>query len=96
MLVLAGLGVGSGWYIGVGGEYGDGATGPGWVGVLTWRTIGVAHAGVIMLTFTGRTGDLLAPAFLDLLGTLSLANDTDLDLLICGLVPEGVWLRAQQ
>ena len=35
MFVLAGLGVGSGWYIGVGGEYGGGATGPGRVGVLT-------------------------------------------------------------
>ena len=94
MLVLAGLGVGSGWYIGVGGKYGGRATGPGGVGVLTWHTIGVAHAGVIILTFTGRTGDLLAPAFLDLLGTLSLANETDLDLLIGGLVLEGVWLHA--
>ena len=94
MLVLTGLGVGSGWYIGVGGEYGGRATGPGGVGVLTQHTIGVVHAGVIMLTFTGRTGDLLAPVFLDLLGTLSLANETDLDLLIGGLVLEGVWLRA--
>ena len=94
MLVLAGLGVGSGWYIGVGGEYGGGATGPGRVGVLTQHTIGVAHAGVIILTFTGQTGDLLAPAFLYLLGTLSLANETDLDLLIGGLALEGVWLHA--
>ena len=56
--------------------------------------IGVAHAGVIMLMFTGQTGDLLAPALPDLLGPLSLANDTDLDLLTGGLAPEGVWLRA--
>ena len=85
---------GSGWYIGVGGEYGGRSTRPGGVGVLTWRTIGVVHAGVIMLTFTGGTGDLLAPAFLDLWGPLSLANETDLDLLIGGLALEGVWLHA--
>ena len=35
MFVLAGLGVGSVWYIGIGGEYGGGAAGPGGVGVLT-------------------------------------------------------------
>ena len=53
MLVLGGLGVGSGWYIGDGGEYGGGAAGPGRVGVLTHHTKGVVHAGVTMLTFTG-------------------------------------------
>ena len=35
MLVLGRLGVGSGWYIGEGGEYGGGAAGLGGVGVLT-------------------------------------------------------------
>ena len=35
MLVLTGLGVGSGRYIGDGGIYGGRATGPGGVGVLT-------------------------------------------------------------
>ena len=33
MFVLAGLGLGSGWYIGNGGEYSGGAAGPGGVGV---------------------------------------------------------------
>ena len=56
----------------------------------------MAHAGVTILTFTGRTGDLLAPELLDMLGALFLANDTDLDLLIGGLAPERVWLRALQ
>ena len=92
MLVLAGLGVGSGWYIGVGDVYGGGATGPGGVGVLTQHIKGVVHAGVIILMFTGQTGDLLA--LLDLLDVLFLANDTDLDLLGDGLEPDGVWLHA--
>ena len=35
MFVLAGLGMGSGQYIGDGGEYGGGAAGPGGVGVQT-------------------------------------------------------------
>ena len=38
MFVLAGLGVGSGWYIGDGAEYGGGAAGLGEVGVLTHLT----------------------------------------------------------
>ena len=62
MLVLGGLGVGSGWYIGEGGEYGGGAAGLGGVGVLTRRTNGMVHAGVTMLTFTGLMGDPLASA----------------------------------
>ena len=53
MFVLAGLGVGSGRYIGDGGKYGGGAAGHGWVGVLTQCTEGVTHAGVIILTLTG-------------------------------------------
>ena len=53
MLVLGGLGVGSGQYIGDGGEYGGRAAGPGGVGVLTCHTKGVVHAGFTMLTFTG-------------------------------------------
>ena len=49
--------------------------------------------GVIILTLTGQTGDLLT--LLDLLGkSLFLAKDTDLDLLDDGLVAVGVWLRA--
>ena len=94
MLALGGLGVGSGRYIGDGGEYGGGATGPGRVGVLTRRTKGVVHAGITMLTFTGQTGDLFAPALFDLFGELVfLANETDLDLLFC-LEGVGVLLRA--
>ena len=80
MFALTGLGVGSGWYIGDGGEYGGGAAGPE----------GITHAGVIILTLTGRTGDLLALTLLNLLGKLSLAKDTDLDLLDDGLVAVGV------
>ena len=70
--------MGSGWYIGGGGEYGGGATGPGEAGVLT-RLTGVIPPGVIILTLTGHTGDLFT--LLDLLGTflalLFLAKDTD-------------------
>ena len=62
MLVPGGLGVGSGWYIGEGGEYGGGAAGLGRVGVLTHCTNGVVHAGVTTLTFTGLIGDPLASA----------------------------------
>ena len=62
MLALGGLGVGSGRYIGEGGEYGGGAAGLGGVGVLIRLTNGVVYAGVIMLTFTGLTGDLLVSA----------------------------------
>ena len=91
MFIPAGLGVGSGRYIGDGGMYGGGATGPGGVGVLTRRIKGVVHAGVTILTFTGQTGDLLAPALLDLLGELLfLAKDTDLDLLVGCLEAVGV------
>ena len=60
------------------------------MGVLTCLT-GVTQPGVIILTLTGRTGDLLALTLLDLLGKLSfLAKDTDLDLLDDGLVAVGV------
>ena len=90
MFALAGLGVGSGQYIGDGGEYGGGAAGLGGVGVLTRHTEGNTHTGVIILTLTGRTGDLLALTLLDLLGKLFLAKDTDLDLLDDGLVAVGV------
>ena len=90
MFVLAGLGVGSGWYIGDGGEYSGGAADLGRVGVLTRCTEGITHAGVIILTLTGQTGDLLVLTLLDLLGKLSLAKDTDLDLLDDGLVGVGV------
>ena len=40
-------------YIGVGGEYGGGATGPGKAGVLTHLT-GITLPGVIILTLTGK------------------------------------------
>ena len=46
ILGLVGLGVGSGWYIGEGGEYGGRAAGLGGVGVLTRLTNGVVYAGV--------------------------------------------------
>ena len=62
MLVLGGLGVRSGWYIGEGGEYGGGAAGLGGVGVLTHHTNGVVHAGITMLMLTGLMGDPLSSA----------------------------------
>ena len=96
MLALGGLGAGSGWYIGDGGEYGGGAAGRGGVGVLTRLTNGVVHAGVTMFTFTGRTGDLLIGAFREVPGIgdlMFLANETDLDL-VCLLGGVGVLVRA--
>ena len=96
VLVLVGLGVGSGRYMGDGGEYGGGAAGLGGVGVLIGLTKGVAHAGVTILTFTGRTGDLLVRVVLDLVGIGDLrflANETDLDLLV-RLGDVGVLVRA--
>ena len=81
-LTLAGLGVGSGWYIREGGEYGGGATGPGKAGVLT-HLIGVIPLGAI-ITFTGLTGDLLFLCIVrHLLGVLLFllfTKDTDLAL----------------
>ena len=80
-LTLAGLGVGSGRYIGEGGEYGGRGTGPGKAGVLT-RLIGVIPLGAI-ITLTGLTGDLLFCALLHLLGVLLFllfTKDTDLAL----------------
>ena len=80
-LMLAGLGVGSGRYIGEGSEYGGRATGPGEAGVLT-HLIGVILLGAIT-TFTGLTGDLLFCALLHLLGVLLFLlfpKDTDLAL----------------
>ena len=65
---LAGLGVGSGRYIGDGGEYGGRATGPGEAGVLT-RLIGVIPPGAI-ITFTGLIGDLLFRALVGRFGIL--------------------------
>ena len=96
MLALGGLGVGSGQYIGVGGEYGGGAAGLGGVGVLTHLTNGVVYAGVTMLTFTGLTGDLLVAALREVVGIgelMFLANETDLDLLV-RLGDVGVLVRA--
>ena len=96
MLALGGLGVGSGWYIGDGGEYGGGAAGLGGVGVLTRLTNGVVYAGVTMFTFTGRTGDLVIVALREVPGIgdlMSLANETDLDL-VCRLGRGGVLVRA--
>ena len=53
-----------------------------------------AFAGITIFTLTGRTGDLLVRALLDLFGELVfLANETDLDLLFC-LEGVGVLLRA--
>ena len=52
------------------------------------RLTGVTQPGVIILTLTGQTGDLLT--LLDLLGNSFLAKDTDLDLLDDGLVAVGV------
>ena len=96
VLAFAGLGVGSGRYMGDGGEYGGGTAGLGGVGVLIRLTNGVAHAGVTIFTFTGRIGDLLAHVVLDLLGfgeLRFLANETDLDLLV-RLGDVGVLVRA--
>ena len=96
MFALGGLGVGSRWYIGKGGEYGGGAAGLGGVGVLIHLTNGVVQAGVIMLTFTGLTGDLLVSALREVVGVgelVFLANETDLDLLFC-LGGVGVVVRA--
>ena len=64
------------------------------MGVLVCLT-GITQPGVIMLTLTGQTGDLLT--LLDLLEILLfLTKDTDLDLLEDGLEAIGVWLRALQ
>ena len=98
MLALGGLGVGSGQYIGEGGEYGGGAAGLGGVGVLIRLTNGVVHAGVIMLTFTGLTGDLLVSALQEVVGVgelMFLANETNLDRLFC-LGGVGVVVRARR
>ena len=50
--------------------------------------------GVIILTLTGLIGKLLALTLLGLVGILSLAKDTDLDLHGDGLVADLVWMQA--